>query len=113
MYVAPSNSSPFLILDVLHKVIPDTGESTADLEDALSEVWRRVVRAVGGSEAQPVRFVAKWKKFRKDIERSFKNTALARYNTWIRPSKRQRHEESESPAPRKGKRLKTQYVSSS
>ncbi|KZP07692.1 hypothetical protein FIBSPDRAFT_901836 [Athelia psychrophila] len=95
------------------QVIPESPEGTADLDAALSELWLRVVRSVGGPQAQPVAFDANWDKFRRDITQSFKNTALARYESWIRSSKKRRRNEvsespSESPDSSKVKRSKVE-----
>ncbi|KZP22424.1 hypothetical protein FIBSPDRAFT_482419 [Athelia psychrophila] len=87
------------------QVIPGSSEGTAELDATLSELWRRVVRSVGGPQAQPVAFDANWDKFRRDIEQSLRNTALARYDNWIRSTKnRRRNEVSESPDSSKVKR---------
>ncbi|KZP22409.1 hypothetical protein FIBSPDRAFT_931061 [Athelia psychrophila] len=93
------------------QIIPGSSESTAELDATLSELWRRVVRSVGGPQAQPVAFNANWDKFRRDIEQSLRNTALARYDNWIRSTKnRRRNEVSESPDSSKVKRSRVYSV---
>ncbi|KZP23697.1 hypothetical protein FIBSPDRAFT_1042841 [Athelia psychrophila] len=78
------------------QIIPQSDASTGSLDAALSELWKHAVLAVGGPHTQPIDFAVSWGRFRKETELSFRNTALARYNTWINLKKRQRDPEYET-----------------
>jgi len=49
---------------------------------ALADLWRLLVKDVGGKGVDPVPFVVDWDMFRSDLGESLGGTALERYFDW-------------------------------
>jgi hypothetical protein len=48
----------------------------------LADLWRLLVKDVGGKSVDPVPFVVDWDMFRSDLGESLGGTALERYFDW-------------------------------